>query len=545
MESIDKNTVIIKKQGRNKKSSKIVSKITKINLNKFRQFENKEFNIAPYLTILSGFNGTGKSTLLAILANSCELKNFKTLKNSTFRADISDILKGSMEYDQSASNVFSIDFLDEQNRPFTVPFRISWQDNKTRFRLISKQPTPDKSESKVIFPVIYLGLSRLYPLGECTYKEKISSENHIEKYFKNNIKERNWFFNKYKYILSIEDITNISAYKHPDLKQKCYIGINGTSYDAKTNSAGLDNLGQILLHLASFRLLRNEFLKEQKTWYGGLFLIDELDATMHPAAQIRLLNVLYEEAKLLNLQIVFTTHSLSLIKEFYNNRKYKNNNDNILYYLTNRNIDLEILQSPNYELIENDMLVTDPATIKNKSIDVLTEDDEAFWFAKQIIPDRLLEKINLKSANLGCESLVKLNEDTYPALKKILLLLDGDYTIDNKYKKRLNLLCLPGGKSPEGVLYEFLRKLPSDHYILNNETNLSQRTLSSFGPFSEKYNDQKKDREKYKKWFKDNKSVLVRLDIIKYWKNDNSLLLEKFIQELEYKINILSKIDNK
>lgn len=139
---------------------------------------------------------------------------------------------------------------------------------------------------------------------------------------------------------------------------------------------------------------------------------------MHPAAQIRLLNVLYEEAKLLNLQIVFTTHSLSLIKEFYNNRKYKNNNDNILYYLTNRNIDLEILQSPNYELIENDMLVTDPATIKNKSIDVLTEDDEAFWFAKQIIPDRLLEKINLKSANLGCESLVKLNEDTYPALKK-------------------------------------------------------------------------------------------------------------------------------
>ena len=54
MESIDKNTLIIKKQGRNKKASKIVSKITKINLNKFRQFENKEFNIAPYLTILSG-----------------------------------------------------------------------------------------------------------------------------------------------------------------------------------------------------------------------------------------------------------------------------------------------------------------------------------------------------------------------------------------------------------------------------------------------------------------------------------------------------------
>lgn len=317
------------------------------------------------------------------------------------------------------------------------------------------------------------------------------------------------------------------------------------AFDAKTNSAGLDNLGQILLHLTYFRRLKTDFTTENKIWNGGLFLIDELDATMHPSAQIRLLKVLHDEAQFLNLQIIFTTHSLSLIKEFYKNRIYRKNDNNILYYLTNRNIDLEILQNPNYELIENDMLVTDPATIKNKSIIVLTEDEEALWFAKQILSDSLLEKITLKSANLGCKSLVKFYNDTYPALQKSLLLLDGDYIIEDSDKRKINLLCLPGAKSPEGVLYEFLKKLPYDHYLLNNEVNLNQRTLNDFGPFSNKYEKQRKEREKYKQWFKDNKSLLIQLNIMKYWKDSNSNILNSFLNEFENKIIILSKIKEK
>ncbi len=42
--------------------------------------------------------------------------------------------------------------------------------------------------------------------------------------------------------------------------------------------------------------------------------IDEMDATMYPASQVELLRILRRYASKLNLQILFTTHSMSLLK---------------------------------------------------------------------------------------------------------------------------------------------------------------------------------------------------------------------------------------
>lgn len=47
---------------------------------------------------------------------------------------------------------------------------------------------------------------------------------------------------------------------------------------------------------------------------GGILAIDELDATMYPASQKELLAVLRKYSSRLNLQVFFTTHSLSLLE---------------------------------------------------------------------------------------------------------------------------------------------------------------------------------------------------------------------------------------
>ena len=39
-----------------------------------------------------------------------------------------------------------------------------------------------------------------------------------------------------------------------------------------------------------------------------------MDATMYPASQVELLKILRKYASKLNLQILFTTHSMSLLK---------------------------------------------------------------------------------------------------------------------------------------------------------------------------------------------------------------------------------------
>ena len=47
---------------------------------------------------------------------------------------------------------------------------------------------------------------------------------------------------------------------------------------------------------------------------GMKLAIDEMDATMYPASQVELLKILRKYASKLNLQILFTTHSMSLLK---------------------------------------------------------------------------------------------------------------------------------------------------------------------------------------------------------------------------------------
>ena len=95
-----------------------------------------------------------------------------------------------------------------------------------------------------------------------------------------------------------------------DSARKKGIGINTDKYSSITNSAGQDNIGQIIMAIMSFRKLK----KEYKGYKGGLLLIDEIEATLHPIAQIKLLDFLYRACKELNLQVVFTTHSVALLE---------------------------------------------------------------------------------------------------------------------------------------------------------------------------------------------------------------------------------------
>ena len=66
----------------------------KLIVHDFRILKNVEFELGRYATMLSGWNATGKSTVLALLANGTELKSkyAKTYNDGTFRAEFSEIL---------------------------------------------------------------------------------------------------------------------------------------------------------------------------------------------------------------------------------------------------------------------------------------------------------------------------------------------------------------------------------------------------------------------------------------------------------------------
>ncbi|NLH44929.1 MAG: ATP-binding protein [Acholeplasmataceae bacterium] len=530
---------------RNAKPLTEVSAIKKIKIKKFRQFNNVEIPIAQQVTAIAGHNATGKSTLLALIGNSCELKSSgiaKPLIKEQYRAELGQIIKCSLENDTNVNPAMVIDFTLPNNNTIEVPFRFGWWENKTRPRLVPKY---NNSESKMKYPVLYLGLSRLQPLGEC---EGNVTSSKVSAFLASNQAYKDWLIEKYEHILSLNNINDIETHKHPDAKQKIFVGVKNDEYDELCNSAGQDNLGQILLAFLSFKNLKKFYIENSMQWNGGFLLIDELDATLHPSAQVRLLNTLVNEITEndLKIQLLFTTHSLSLLEWFYNQKRLTGNSNKVLY-LTTRNSILEILENPDFETVRADMLVLDPSAQAQTIINLYAEDNEGRWLLKHLASEEDLRKLKLINIKISCDTLIKLNEEAPEDFANAIILIDGDCKSKYNGKKvPFNILILPGVKSPEELIYEYMLSLPPTHTIWSNPNNVafSYRSFKDFGPNSSKYKDLKEKREKYKKWFIDNQTIFEEQRIMDFWKDDNKSEYNHFVENLRKITSVLQKKKN-
>lgn len=507
-----------------------------LKLNDFRQFKDMDISLGKRLTVLAGRNSTGKSTILGILANSGELKKKDgiTYADGQFRAEFSEIFHGSKKYDASGSDRIQIDIVDENDRQTDYrKFRTAWQNDngKDRFRVIPLKMLEDgkKTEAKMQIPVIYLGLSRLFPIGEAN-EDRITTKK--IKFIDD--EQKKWFVEQYTRILSLYDtVTDVSNYSIGETDKKKGVGIETDKYDYLTSSSGQDNLGQILMAILSFKRLK----KQREEWTGGLLLIDEIDATLHPAAQKRLIDLLIKEAKVNDIQVVVTTHSSDLLKHICNKTAHNNiskNNDVELYYFTNGNRRLEMKRNPDYSTIENDLLVESMLQNSNK-VKVYSEDAENRWFIHKLIPE-YLPYVDILDVKIGCDQLLSLYTGDVSYFGNVLIVLDGDVkdkdlqTIPEQLRNRLNnIIKLPGTVRPEEVIYKYILDLDPEHPYWENasKVDMNWTYFKENGPDSSRYN-QEKDREKYKKWFVDHQAIFDSTKLFEFWAADNKELVEKF-----------------
>jgi len=549
-----------------------------IQIDDFRLFKNQKMLLGKYLTILSGRNSTGKSTILGMIANSGELKKKDgvTYLSKAFRADFSELFKGSKTFDAIGANRFLITLCDDDGKQTDYrSFRTAWQqkdkdrksrassgdasvsDNsvsnyvsdikRERFRIIPfKKEDNRRTEAKFNYPIIYLGLSRLFPLGESS-DDLITTD---EITFKNE-EHKQWFINNYKSILSMQsDVLDITNYSIGETDKKNGIGISTDHYDYLTNSSGQDNLGQILLALLSFRKLKEE---RGEAWDGGVLLVDEIDSTLHPAAQNRLIKLFIREARANKLQIILTTHSISLLRDIcgrtaYNSHEEDVNNDIELYYLTSANRRLEIKRNIAFTEIESDLLVSSVVQNSNK-IKVYSEDAEARWFLKYLIPDYLCY-VDLLESSIGCDSLISMYNADISYFGNTLIVFDGDVSeeqlkkIPDAIRKNLgNIIKLPGGKPPEQVIYEYLLNLDSDHAFWSSPASRVGFTWDYFkerGPLSDDYKGEK-DRDKYKAWFNNHRQYFESTKLMDFWMQDNKEVIDAFKLDFLQAYNRIAK----
>ena len=411
------------------------------------------------------------------------------------------------------------------------------------------------TESKIEWPTYYLGLSRLYPIGESENIDVVGLKADIE------IKEE--MFKAYSNILNTNIDSIDSSFVSPtDAKKKKGVGIKTDKYGILSNSSGQDNLGQILMAVFSFQNLKNTLEKKENYWYdGSILLIDEIDATLHPAAQNKLFKFLYKKSQELNLQIVFTTHSLSLLEYITKSHDLCDRNRSlVLQYLTNGRGEIEIKTNPTIDEIKHDLLITYAGILETPKIDVITEDDVGRWLLRNIIEQKELPlSLNCLDCSFGYESISKLIVGS-SIFTNCLVVFDPDiskeerknkviraienntfFTLNspsNENKNKRCLLILPGDEPIETIIWNYVKDSPETHDMYRDPQmearGIIKRNLIENAP------EDIENLKIQKKWFYDNKSVCDIM--VKYWIRDNSDCIDNFVKDLKFEYNKIASI---
>lgn len=533
-----------------------------ITIENFRVFQEKfTLNLSKNINCISGHNGIGKSTILAILSNCGEVKakDGRMLDGSIFKGDFSEILKGDKEYDNEGAYI-KIEFEDlplhESNPPYVeaLEFRTTFQkyDDKERFRLLPKKISGVRnSEAKINWPTFYLGLSRLYPIGE---SQKIQKSKHLSEEIAQT------FIEKHALILSMNYGETASAKELGIIEhRKSKIGLKTEKFSETANSSGQDNIGQILLAILSFENLKNSY----SNYSGGLLIIDELDATLHPAVQKKLFDYLLEKSLELDLQVVFTTHSLTLIQHASMIRNKNTNSEKIkVSYLRKRTNSVHVIDNPSPSVYERDLNDTYAglAPIINK-VKVITEDGVAQWFIKIILETKLngqneLHNLEFLDLNTSWQHIIKLLTCDVEVFKNYIAILDPDIMkpdnlevlsrliMGSPYKVNqplANILTIPSANDNfyniERMLWEYIREVKDSHEMFNDpvliDSNFQHRLALENGPESENYAQY--GTKKYKKWFEDHLFLLKT--VVRYWIKDNDDIVMIFLNNLKSTYN--------
>lgn len=539
-------------------------KIESISINEFRAFQEEfTLQLADYVTCISGQNGIGKSTILAILSNCCELKSSIAihLNGSAFRGDFKDIIIGDDRYDTTGDKV-TIKFKDLPSSTKddiyveSLIFRTTFQkngDNK-RFRLIPKKQENRQTEQKIKHPSYYLGLSRLFPVGESKqagkFKKQIPYSDELI-HLHGEIMGQNYGENAHATPLSI----------HESPKKK--LGITNNEFSSIANSSGQDSLSQIILTILSFEELKNTLGDD---YHGGLVLIDELDATLHPAAQMKLFDYLLKYAKELDLQIVFTTHSLSLLEHITDYQKQQKKQESKIAYLIKRGAKICELENRNKEYykleLTNRYLMSDK-TQSVKPVFIFTEDEVARWFLEKILSlnsNGSPYSIKLLDVNLSWGHIINLITSDLETYQNYITILDPDVNVrENKksleekikgYPLKVNERCgdililpSPNNETIEETMWNYFENLPEEHKFFFDDFSINQnwdkKLLIKDGIGSKKYSNCKNDLHKKKCWFKDYNFLIDKL--FNFWAKDNKEIVNNFIELFKSSYNVKYK----
>jgi len=511
-------------------------KVSSLTIHTFRKFlSDMKIPLHPNITFIVGQNATSKSTLLGMICQPLEFtskykkytriyddiikQDMKTIAGTAFESDISDVFRMSPIYDNPENKKYTYDIhltVDDDTLVLPVSSEKRGDQKENNIRFVAGK-TRHSGEGNFPHPVIYLGLKRLYPLAD---SKKFS----INPSFQLSQEEKDFYAEWQQKIMVVPEKIE-PEFVSTDTRD--FLGAQTSVYDAETNSAGQDNLGQILSAIISFRRLKETL---QERYCGGILLIDEVDATFHILAQEKLLDLFVYASQKLNLQIVCTTHSLGLIQSCsYHYKKFAS-----IVLLYRRGETIRAKSDVSYQDVEAEIKAAAVKGYEPPLTTVLFEDNVAAQFFrfitngqyKTFIKTYSTERNNDKTA-LPANVYLWLAAKDIPEFNAIIFVIDGDKSGEIT-KKHRHILALPGTNALEKEMYQFLHTLPEDDEFWSVEpggynwqmcfrdyVNIPSDTKTN--GYKEWFSKQKSYwgtglKKLYTRWIKENKSLAIQFN---------------------------------
>ncbi|VTS36493.1 prophage Lp2 protein 4 [Streptococcus anginosus] len=527
----------------------------KIKFIQYRKLKNLTLEFDEHINIIAGTNGTCKSSILHLVSNSHQRVSSSSKQpilstiqkiNKIFNPKIEALARGDKKYNDPAPGItgtlytayyekYSLDFRRHNSKTIH---------NTSRFAIKPKylKGTTDRLPE---LPIIYLGMFRLFSYGEWEGESKF--QNIINKLPQEYLNELS---NLYKKFTGYEVRFDGKLNNFGGIRSKTEFSTQTEGIDSNTISAGEDNLLTILMSLVSLKAYYENITIDTEDDVKSILLIDELDASLHPEFQIKLLQEFKNFSENYHIQIFLTTHSFSLI-DYSLDEKIGN-----IIYLTDQIDHVDLLNNVNKysinALLQNKLV---SKIYANQPIPVLLEDDEAKDFFNNLL-QAYYEKYNLQiknffhviDAKLSSSSIIALATDrfTNQSTLRMIAITDGDQQLGTTYLTH-NLFSLPGNLSPEELVFNYLRDVLMDeidfwkkqeitdagytkryvteHFITQLD-NLKQQLNKPGSHHGEK-------REGNKKIYKNDKDFWNY--VMKYWIDtpSNQVEVEKFFENLQ------------
>lgn len=380
-----------------------------VEIKDLRGWKEQRIDFRFPIVAVVGENGSGKSTILQSAA-------------SVYQAPDSSLSKFASDY-------FPDTIWDSNN---DVIIRFSYQEGGRKLSSSIRKPT-DRWRGNTKRPkrhVKYVDLGRLQPVSARTGYKRLANpllkEISAAEFEKNNVERLSEIIGR-KYQSVKMALTNADSKRAVPV-----ITGQGVRYSGFHQGAG---------ELTIAELLQVEPIP------SSLILIDEIETSLHPLAQRRLIRDLAEKCRRLDLQIILTTHSPYILEELPTEGRI------CIIEGTEKRIAYGV--SPEYALTKMD-------ESPHQECDIYVEDDRSIVLLREIFIAHAARKedilrcgfISYGAASVGASLGQMIEGKKFP--RPSCVYLDGDQA------EKPGCYLLPGNDAPERVVFNELQQLNWD-----------------------------------------------------------------------------------